>query len=92
MHLHLLRNFRTHAYYRSVTLETNEEVRVFQERMKAGFLGRSMLMAAWQTAAPVIEVCFAIVKGVDDKGESGFANVVVCRKSPIGGRHSWLWS
>lgn len=55
MMLHLIRNYRTFGFEK-VPMETEEDKRVFRGRLERELRLRCLLMAAWHTARPTIDV------------------------------------
>ena len=60
MMLHLIRNYRTLGFEK-VPMETDEDKRAFQERLRREMRLRCLLMAAWHSARSNIDVsCFSL--------------------------------
>ena len=55
MLLHLMRNYRNMGFER-VRMESEEDREAFRLRLRSSLKLRCLLMSAWHTAAPAIEV------------------------------------
>ena len=69
MMLNLIRNYRT-LDFEKVPFETEEDRKAFRGRLERELRLRCLLMAAWHSARPTIDVCswFHLSFGVADCG------------------------